>query len=132
MAASYINATITRLGSILDVADERELISRNPVRVNPRNRKLKVRRFSRAYLDRPDQIEALLAAAGMLDEMAGSRADRDTCLRRPLMATLVFGGLRISEALALRWRDVDLAGGRLRVRSSKTDAAVGPARSGTA
>ena len=43
MAASYINATITRLGTILDVADERELIARNPVRVNPRNRKLKVR-----------------------------------------------------------------------------------------
>jgi integrase len=32
------------------------------------------------------------------------------CLRRPLIATLVFAGLRISEALALRWRDVDLAG----------------------
>jgi hypothetical protein len=36
MAPSYINATITRLGTILDVADERELITRNPVRVNPR------------------------------------------------------------------------------------------------
>jgi integrase len=34
----------------------------------------------------------------------------------------VFAGLRISEALALRWRDVDLAGGRLRVDDSKTDA----------
>ncbi len=106
------------------MADERELIARNPVRVSPRNRKLKVRRASRAYLDRPDQIEALLAAAGTLDAMAGSRADRDTCLRRPLMATLIFGGLRISEALALRWRDVDLAGGRLRVAGSKTDAGV--------
>src|SRR3954452_4923673 len=124
MAHSYINATITRLGTILDVADERELIARNPVRVNPRNRKLKVPRIQRAYLDRPDQIEALLLAATELDAEANNRADRDTCLRRPMLATLIFGGLRISEALALRWRDVDLAGGRLRIAGSKTDAGV--------
>ena len=41
-----------------------------------------------------------------------------------MLATLIFGGLRISEALGLRWRDVDLAGGRLRVAGSKTDAGV--------
>jgi hypothetical protein len=34
IAGSYLNATITRLGAILDVADERGLIDRNPVRVN--------------------------------------------------------------------------------------------------
>jgi integrase len=73
----------------------------------------------RAYLDRPEQIEALLLAATELDADAASRADRDTCLQRPMLATLIFGGLRISEALALRWRDVDLAGGRLRVAGSK-------------
>src|SRR6185503_19888701 len=33
-------------------------------------------------------------------------------------------GLRISEALDLRWRDIDLAAGRLSVRESKTDAGV--------
>ena len=123
-APGYLNATITRLGAILDVADERGLIDRNPVRVNPRRRKVKVSRTRRAYLDRPGQISALLTAAGRLDELAGARRDRDTCLRRPLIATLVFAGLRISEALALRWRDVDLANGRLRVADSKTDAGV--------
>jgi integrase len=30
----------------------------------------------------------------------------------------------ISEALALRWRDVDLAGGRLRLGEAKTDAGI--------
>jgi integrase len=44
--------------------------------------------------------------------------------RRALVATLVFAGLRIGEALALRWRDVDLAHGTLKVRASKTDAGV--------
>ena len=121
---SYLNATITRLGAILDVADERGLIVRNPVRVNPRRRKVKVSRARRAYLDRPEQIVALLAAAGRLDLEARDRRDRDTCLRRPLIATLLFAGLRISEALGLRWRDVDLAGGRLRVGEAKSDAGV--------
>ena len=106
------------------MADERGLLARNPVRVNPRNRKAKVTKARRAYLDRPDQIAALLDAAGVLDQEAHNRADRDTCLRRPLVATLLFSGLRIGEALALRWRDVDLAGGRLRVADSKTDAGV--------
>jgi integrase len=124
MSRSYLNATITRLGAILDVADERGLIDRNPVRVNPRNRKVKVNRSKRAYLDRPAQIRALLQASSALDADAGNRADRDTCLRRPLVATLIFAGLRISEALALKWRDVDLANGRVRVGDAKTDAGV--------
>jgi integrase len=122
MSGSYLNKTITRLGQILDVADERGLIDRNPVRVNPGRRKVKVSRARRAYLDRPEQIAALLDAAGRID--AEARHDRDGCLRRPLLATLLFAGLRIGEALALRWRDVDLAGGRIRVADSKTDAGV--------
>jgi integrase len=40
------------------------------------------------------------------------------------LATLVFAGLRIGEALNLRWGDVDLARGTIKVRSSKTDAGV--------
>ena len=48
---------------------------------------------------------------------------------RPMLATLVFCGLRIGEALALRWFDVDLAAGRLRVRwqiDAKTGERVEP------
>jgi integrase len=68
---------------------------------------------------RADHIEALLDAARELDRAA--RADRKIG-RRPMLATLAFGGLRIGELCALRWRDVDLAAGRLHVRESKTDA----------
>ncbi len=41
LSPGEINKTLTRLGQILDVAEERELIARNPMRVNPRRRKLK-------------------------------------------------------------------------------------------
>ena len=41
--------------------------------------------------------------------------------RRPLLATLVFAGLRIDEALSLRWEQVSLPARTMRV-GSKTDA----------
>jgi integrase len=43
---------------------------------------------------------------------------------RPLLATLAGTGLRIEEALSVRWYDVDVARGTLSVRESKTDAGV--------
>lgn len=36
----------------------------------------------------------------------------------------MLAGLRIGEALELRWRDVDLAGRRLRIAEAKTDAGI--------
>jgi len=117
-----INMGLTLLGQILDVADERELIDRNPLRVNPKRRRLRAAKQARAWLDRAEQVAALLDAAGELDREA--RADRQGIGRRAMLATLTFAGLRIGELCALRWRDVDLAAGRLRVAASKTDAGV--------
>jgi integrase len=41
---------------------------------------------------------------------------------RALIATMILSGLRVGELIALRWRDVDLAGARLRVKDAKTAA----------
>ena len=120
LSIESINKTITRLGQILAVAEERDLIARNPVRVNSRNRKLKGRRARPVFLDSAEQIVALLDAATELDATPTAR----TAGRRALIATLVFAGLRIGEATALRWRDVDLARGRITVGASKTDAGI--------
>lgn len=114
-----INVTIRRLGQVLDVAHERGLVAVNPVRVNPRNRKLKAPKAQMPWLE-PDQVVALLAAAGELDAADA----RSLPVRRPLLATLAWAGLRVQEAIDLRWRDVDLAGGTIHVRRSKTDAGV--------
>jgi integrase len=119
LSPTSINKTITRLGQILEVAVERELIPRNPAKVGGKRRKLKTRQPERSYLDRADQIESLLNAAGELH-----RTGRGPKIRRLLLATLAFAGLRLGEALSLRWRDIDLAAGRLRVVDSKTDAGV--------
>lgn len=118
LSPASINKTLTRLAQILEVAVERELIPRNPA--TGRRRRVKASKPRAVWLDRADQIEDLLAAAGRLD--ARSRRDRQHVGRRTLLAVLVFGGLRIGEALALRWRDVDLAGGRMNIGEAKTDA----------
>ncbi len=120
MSAASINGTITRLGQILEEAVEYGHLPRNPAR--GKRRRLKASKSAAVWLDRADQIAALLNAAGELE--ADCRADRRGIGRRALLATMALGGLRVGELCALRWRHVDLAAGRLRVVDSKTDAGV--------
>jgi integrase len=106
---------LTRLAQILDVAVEYGHIEKNPAR--GRGRRVKAAPPARTFIDRADQLESLPNAAGDLD-----RSGRGPRLRRPLLAILAFAGLRLGEALILRWKDVDLATGSLRVVDSKTAA----------
>jgi integrase len=126
LSVTSINKTITRLGQILEVAVEYGLIPSNPAR--GRRRRLKPQKAPPVWLDRAEQIEALLDAAGELDNHAKANGGHDQkgglVYRRALLSTLVFAGLRIGELTALQWRDVDLAGSRLTVRASKTDAGM--------
>lgn len=129
LSAGSINKTITTLAAILEQAVEYELIPRNPAASS--KRKLPTPKTRRTYLDRAEPIVALLDAAGDLDaEKTGAgKAEEDKTgaerialpYRRPLLAVLVYAGLRISEAEELRRRDVRLAEGKLRIRGTKTD-----------
>jgi integrase len=126
LSAVCINKTITRLGQILEVAVEypEYVITSNPAR--GRRRRLKVSKPAPVWLDSAEQIEALLDAAGALDRRAavkgGVHQKGGLVYRRAMLATFVFAGPRISELTALRWRDVDLAGNRITIGKSKTDA----------
>lgn len=120
LAASSINKTLRLLGQIIDAAIERELAERNPIRINRHRRYVRAAYPNRAHLSRAVHIQALLDAAGELDQEAphGHRS------RRAMLSTLVLAGLRISELLELRWADVDTSAGRLTVRRGKTPAAA--------
>ena len=113
-----INKLIGTLSAILDAACEVELVPRNVAA--GRRRRLPSITPPRTTLDSAEHIAALLDGATGLDQDARSRHGQ----RRALLATLVFAGLRISEALSLRWSDVDLARGTLKVRQGKTAAAA--------
>jgi integrase len=117
LSPASINKTITRLGQIMEVAVERELVARNPVKIG--RRKLRVTPKPAIYLDSAEQVAALLQAAAELDAEAKSNG---RVHRRAQLASLVFAGLRIDEHISLDWADVDLAVGRVRVRDSKTAA----------
>ena len=88
LSAGQINKTITRLGQILDVAHERELIDRNPVRVNPRRRKAKASRPKPSTWTgrRGRRGETLLASGKRLDAPDRTRTC-DLLLRRRLSLT---------------------------------------------
>ena len=118
LSGESINKTLTILAAVLEVAVERDLIARNPA--TGKRRRVRANAPRRSYLDTSGQIVALLDAARELDREATPA--RQHVRRHAMTATLTFGGLRIGELLALKWDDVDLAAGRLRVGEAKTDA----------
>jgi integrase len=113
-----INKTIRLLATVLEQAVEYGHIDRNPAR--GRKRLLRESKPSRTFLQ-PEQVAALLKAAAQMDK---EECEGNGGRRQPLLAVLALAGLRISEALDLRWRDVDLPGRKLRVVAAKTDAGV--------
>ena len=118
LSNATINRTVKLLRAIMEQACEYGHIPRNPAA--GRARLLPQSKPSRGYLQ-PEQVAALLGAAGELD---GDARYGDTGRRRPLLAVLALGGLRISEALDLRWRDVNLGAGKVRIVAAKTSAGV--------
>ncbi len=73
-----------------------------------------------AYLNSIEQIDTVLEAAEELDR----RPQNLLSVRQPIVATLILAGLRAHELCSLRWGDVDLANGRLRIETSKTQAGI--------
>jgi integrase len=118
LSVRSINNTIRVLGTILELAIEYGYIRHNPAR--GRKRLLRESKPLRSYLQ-PEQVAALLRAAGRMDSEA---TEEDSERRQPLLAVLALAGLRIGEALDLRWRDVDPACRWLQVAQSKTDAGI--------
>jgi integrase len=114
-----INATLALLAQILELAVEYGHIQFNPAR--GRRRRLKAAQPKRTWLE-PEQIKPLLDST-----VRGQRGGKTTPdpKTRILLATGVCTGLRISELLALRWQEVNLAQGRLTVLDSKTEAGTG-------
>ena len=106
LGAAQVNKVLKLLAQIIDMAIEYELIHRaNPAR--GRRRRVKVSKPRRTWVE-PEQLMALIDAA-------------DTYMR-PILATLAGAGLRVGEAIALDWCDVNIATGMLRVGQAKTDA----------
>jgi integrase len=102
--ASTVGRDLALLHAILDSAEREELIDSNPAR-----------RIERPKL--PRRRWRLLAPA---EVPVVARAFTDERARRVFL-TLMLTGLRRSEVERLRWRDLDLLEGTLRVVESKSE-----------
>lgn len=98
-----INHTLRHLSQILDTACEYGLIASNPAA--GKRRRLKAAKPARPWVE-PEQLMTLL--------------DCTSGTGRLLLGILAGAGLRIGEALALRWQQVDLGTGTLHVVDAKT------------
>ena len=107
LSNNSINHTLSDLSQVLETAVEYGLIGSNPA--SGKRRRLKSTRPSRPWVE-PEQLPALL------DATSGAG--------RVLLSILAGAGLRIGEALALRWLHVDLATGTLHVVDAKTAAGI--------
>ena len=104
-----IRAVLTPLRRIFRTAERRGLVASNPVSGLDRSERPKSDQRRMQILS-SDEISRLLPKV--------------PARYRDLITTLVFTGMRIGEALALTWDDVDFAGGFIHVRAGKTDNAA--------
>jgi integrase len=101
LSGSTVAGVLVPLGGVLRYAVRQKLIPHNPVaRLERSERPRLVRREKRILT--ADEIATLLVAT--------------TRAYRPITATAIFTGLRLSELLGLWWGDLDLDGGVLHVR----------------
>lgn len=97
-----IQGSLSALSGCLGHAKRRGMIPANPVSDLLRDERPKVGGTEKRVLDQ-GEISLVLESASPTF--------------RPLIAVLIFGGLRIGEALGLRWQDIDFEQGFVRVRS---------------
>lgn len=122
---AMVKKVLTSLGSIFADAAERGLATRNPVRDIRGSRKGRERRQEKRLkgraevgVDIPTREEVKAFVAALDDHW------------RPFFVTAVFTGMRSSELRGLRWQDVDLKRGEIRV-SQRADQfkKIGPTKS---
>ena len=106
LAPWTIKGMLTPLGRVFALALRRGIISENPIaRLQPEELPKGVAKDPPRVLTR-DEIAALLVSA----------ADR----YRPIIGIAVFAGLRQQEVLGLRWNEIDLRHGVIKVRHQLT------------
>jgi integrase len=114
-----IHGTLSTMSGCMGRAKRRNMIPANPVRELERGERPKVGGDEKRVLTEPE-IGAVLTKA--------------TTGFRPMLATMIFGGLRLGETLALTWKDIDYEAGIIHVRRQldrhrqATDLKTGAAR----
>jgi len=113
LAPSSIRRYLSPLGAIFRLALRRGIIPVNPMTLLSDDERPVGGGVSEHHEWEPKEISALLTAADELGKRSEARYDYG-----PLLKLLTLTGLRVGEALALRWGDLDLVDAVIRVRSN--------------
>ena len=109
---ALVKGATTALCGILSEAQEQGLAMRNIVKEKPRKKRGNATVRHKPRLEAGKDIPLPAEIARFCEALAKSHLRR----WRPLLLTLTFSGIRISEARGLRWCDLDLEKGLLHVR----------------
>jgi integrase len=115
LSASTIANYLKPLAGSMAFAMRRGMIGVNPFTLLTRDDYPRQRGSKPIYVWSDESIERLLKAAEQVGAESASRYDY-----APLLRTAVFTGLRLGELLGLKWKDVDLQEGVLRVERQWT------------
>jgi integrase len=110
LAPNTVTGAVNVTSSVLRHAVRKGLVERNPVRDLDRDDRPGVKRQTEPRYLSADEVRLLLSKMG------------DTF--RPVAAVLAYGGLRVSEALGLKWSDLDFDAKSLSVRHQLDDDGV--------
>jgi integrase len=114
-AAWTVKGVYTLIGGVFNHALARGLVSESPLKRLSRAERPRVRNASKPRVLTHHELSRLLAHTS------------DTY--RPIVATALFSGMRLSELLGLRWLDIDFDAGLIRVRHQLSKAtSARPAR----
>ena len=110
LSGASVNVCVKSLSVALDYGVRQEWLPRNVTRDLVRGDRPSAKRQTEPRYLKVDEVELLLRH--LSDEF------------RPVAACAFWGGLRVSEILALRWEDIDFEQGRISIRAGKTKASV--------
>jgi integrase len=113
LSPTSIRRYLTPLSAIMRLAIRRGLIGENPLSVLGDDEKPTGGGVREHYSWSPKEISALIAAADERGKLKTSRYNY-----APLIHLLALTGMRVSEALALQWGDIDLVAGEIRLTHS--------------
>ena len=115
LASSTITSYLLPLSGTMEEALAQGLITANPVKQLTRDDRAERKERVQDHVWNAEEISALISAAEKLARKPEARADYS-----PVIRTALSTGLRLGELLGLRWEDVDLADGTLRVHRQWT------------
>lgn len=104
-----IQGCLSPMSSMFRYAVRKGWMSSNPIK-----------QLEKTERPRTDQREMLILSSDDISKLLSSV----TVTYKPLVQALLFTGMRAGEALSLQWENVDLLGGTIKVKDSKTRAGI--------